>query len=276
MYFFLQKLSMKKVSFSQISEKDEDLSPEAANELYKEGGFYIVKNLPPGTEFGCDMKSWNTGEKFLGLKMIPAGIHYIYYSPVSKDKDVAPRRGFFIHIDPGQVLVHRFDPDNEEIVDDVSSEEMDRFRSNLKNIDGNLGVYPYNSWSKWVSLSNRIDLPSITKYKCINDGNSLDVGYQFTDIPKQKYPDEANAAEITKYSLDSSYQLEKFLQHHSQIEAVLTELQLSFILFLIGQDFDSFTQWKLIIDMLCNCGDALLKYSKLYKSFLNDLHFQVR
>ena len=267
---------MKKVSFSKDNDKYEDLSPEVANKLYKEGGFYIVKDFPRGTEFGCDMTSWNTGDKFLGLKMIPAGIHYIYYSPVSKDKDFAPRRGFFIHLDPGQVIVHRFDIVNEEIVDDVPAEEVERFRKNLKNIDCNLGVYPHKSWSKWVSLSNRIDMASIIQYQRTNNGdNGLDSVFQFTDIPKQKYPDGANAAEITKHSLDSSYQLGKFLENHTKVEAILTELQLSFILFLIGQDYDSFNQWKLIIDMLCNCGDALLKYSKLFKSFLNDLHFQV-
>ena len=117
-------------------------------------------------------------------------------------------------------------------------------------------------------------MSSIGQYQRVGD-NCLDAVFQFSEIPRQKYPDGANAAEITQHSLDSSYQLERFLENHNQVEAVLTELQLSFILFLIGQDYDSFNQWKLIIDMLCNCGVALLKYSKLFKSFLNDLHFQV-
>ena len=48
----------------------------------KMGGFLIIKDFPEGAEFGIDMHSWNTGSKFWGVKMIPAGLHFIYYSPV--------------------------------------------------------------------------------------------------------------------------------------------------------------------------------------------------
>ena len=60
------------------------------------------------------------------------------------------------------------------------------------------------------------------------------------------------------------------------MEAVLAELQLAFVLFLVGQDHDSFSQWKLVVDMLCGCRRALLKYPAFFKSFIKDLHFQVK
>ena len=56
---------MKEVKFSKdtkpTKDEEEEISPEKAAKLYNEGGFYIVKDLPVGTEFGCDMKSYNTG-----------------------------------------------------------------------------------------------------------------------------------------------------------------------------------------------------------------------
>ena len=54
---------MKEVKFAQNVETSDDnnTAPEEALKLYNDGGFYIVKDLPVGTEFGCDMKSWNTG-----------------------------------------------------------------------------------------------------------------------------------------------------------------------------------------------------------------------
>ena len=55
---------MKEVKFSTDTKQAEDeaeLSPDRAAKLYSEEGFYIVKDLPVGTEFGCDMKSYNTG-----------------------------------------------------------------------------------------------------------------------------------------------------------------------------------------------------------------------
>ena len=289
---------MKEVKFSKDTkpaEEEEEMSAEEAARLYSEGGFYIVKDLPVGTEFGCDMKSYNTGLltyfkfdvilhlfdsglKFLGLKMIPKGCHFLYYSSVGKDSDVSPRRGFFINIEPGEVIVHRFDPKTEDIVDDVSADEVERFRLNLRNIDGQLGVYPFGSWSKWVSLSSRLNMDLIQKYKVKSDAgdNSLfDVTYNFTAVRKQKYPDGANAAEISLHCLDSSFQLDTWLRHHESSDAVLVELQLAFIVFLVGQQYESFNQWKLVVDMMCGCGESLDKYPKLFISFLNDLHFQV-
>ena len=117
--------------------------------------------------------------------MIPKGCHFMYYSSVGKDSDVSPRRGFFINIEPGDVIVHRFDQKTEDIVDDVTAEEVERFRLNLKNIDGQLGAYPFASWSKWVSLSNRLNIDLIKKYKTKIDGGEnplLDVTYNFTEV----------------------------------------------------------------------------------------------
>ena len=72
------------------------MSPEAAQKLYNEGGFLVVTQLPPGSEFGIDLYSWNTGEKFLGVKMIPPGLHFVYYSIAgqgSSGPQLAPRTG---------------------------------------------------------------------------------------------------------------------------------------------------------------------------------------
>ena len=93
---------MKEVRFSETLSEEEDIAPEVVEKLYREGSFYIVKDLPVKTEFGIDMKSWNTGEKFLGLKMIPGGVHYIYYNVLGRDGSVSPRRGFFLHFVPGK------------------------------------------------------------------------------------------------------------------------------------------------------------------------------
>ena len=139
---------------------DEQLSPEAAQRLYQEGGFLVVTQLPPGTEFGIDLYSWNTGEKFLGVKMIPPGLHFVYYSTLgqgSAGPQLAPRTGFllesfhkrqcmllpgFFHMfHRGDVLVKRYDKSSEELVD-VGDDEVARVREGLKGMDSRLGPYP--------------------------------------------------------------------------------------------------------------------------------------
>ncbi len=50
-----------------------------ANKLFEEGAFLFIHDLPIGTEFGIDLNTWKTGEKFKGVKMIPPGIHFVFY-----------------------------------------------------------------------------------------------------------------------------------------------------------------------------------------------------
>ena len=54
---------------------DQDL----ARRLLVEGGTLLVLDVPEGTNFGIDLKSWETGERFKGVKMIPPGLHFIYH-----------------------------------------------------------------------------------------------------------------------------------------------------------------------------------------------------
>lgn len=56
-----------------------DIDQRLARQLLLEGATLVFLDVPRGTEFGIDMKSWNTGEKFRGVKMIPPGPHYVYY-----------------------------------------------------------------------------------------------------------------------------------------------------------------------------------------------------
>ena len=56
-----------------------EMDPEMAQRLFESGSTFVFLDVPPGTEFGIDLTSWNVGQKFKGVKMIPDGIHYIYW-----------------------------------------------------------------------------------------------------------------------------------------------------------------------------------------------------
>lgn len=55
------------------------MDQQTALKLFEEGATLFFLDVPIGTEFGIDFNSWNTGEKFKGVKMIPPGIHFVYY-----------------------------------------------------------------------------------------------------------------------------------------------------------------------------------------------------
>ena len=100
----------------------------------------------------------------------------------------------------------------------------------------------------------------------------------FTNIPKQKYPEGAGPAEITKYNLDHSFVLDNLLKTYYKDNelGILGELQFSFVCFLIGQVYDGFEQWKKLVTLLCSCEEAPAKHSELYTSFINLLHYHIK
>ena len=55
------------------------MDPELARRLFVEGAALVLLDVPQRTEFGIDCNSWSVGPKFKGVKMIPPGLHFIYY-----------------------------------------------------------------------------------------------------------------------------------------------------------------------------------------------------
>lgn len=94
----------------------------------------------------------------------------------------------------------------------------------------------------------------------------------FTVIPEKSHDISKTGSELTKSAIDKSELLEKLIQHEYKMEeiAILGELQVSFILFLLGENLDSFEQFKKIFIVLC-CSDTYFLnnqafYDKVFSS----------
>ncbi|OQV24494.1 Protein AAR2-like protein [Hypsibius exemplaris] len=160
------------------------VDPDIARQLFEEGAFLFFLDVPEKTEFGIDTTSWNVGEKFKGLKMIPPGIHFVYYSAVSKDDVTSPRTGFFHNFKSREVLVKRWDHAHEGMsVEVVSAEETERLSLNVKNLDGYLGAYPYTSYKKWVSLTRWITDDTVERLSPLGPNRSVFSVQQLESLP---------------------------------------------------------------------------------------------
>lgn len=137
---------------------DHQQHQELAQQLALGGATLVLLGMPPGTEFGIDLKSWNVGERFRGVKMIPPGLHFVYFSAVSRQGDTAPRTGFFHIFGAREVLVRHYDPAAEDLTtQEASEEEVERIRSNLREMDRFLGPYPLDLWQKWIALTQHVE-----------------------------------------------------------------------------------------------------------------------
>ena len=71
------------------------------------------------------LQSFVAGPKFRGVKMLPPGIHHVAYSAASSQgPDFAPTASFFFQAAPRGVLVKRWDPTTELLLDLESQEEV--------------------------------------------------------------------------------------------------------------------------------------------------------
>ncbi|CAL1683977.1 unnamed protein product [Lasius platythorax] len=128
-----------------------------AQTLLTQGAKLILLDVPTGTDIGIDMKSWNTGNNFKGIKMIPPGVHFVHYSAVNELGELAPRIGFFHDFKKCEFLVKRWDSKEEDISSEsVPEETVQRLKDNLKELDRYLGPYPYETWKQWTELTSGI------------------------------------------------------------------------------------------------------------------------
>jgi A1 cistron-splicing factor AAR2 len=98
---------------------------EQARRLVETGGSLLLLDVPPSTQFGINQQMFLVGPKFRGLKMLPPGPHFVYYSSKSRyGMDTSPTIGFFLYIRPSQVIVMRWDPQEERIAKLNDSSEV--------------------------------------------------------------------------------------------------------------------------------------------------------
>ena len=105
-----------------------------------------------------------------------------------------------------------------------------------------------------------------------------DCKIRYSKVDRRSFEKGATPSSISMSCMDSSYHLEKLLNetYKNNHRLFLGELQLSFVSFLISQNYDSFEQWKKLTELLCSCDTALTKYSQLFLDFLQVFYYQLK
>ncbi|XP_075230621.1 protein AAR2 homolog [Lycorma delicatula] len=294
---------------SEGIEMDQDL----AKRLLVEGGTFVFLGVPAGTEFGIDLKSWTVGEKFRGVKMIPPGLHFVYFNASNEHGDLAPRIGFMHNFEKKSFLVKKWDTELEDIsTEDLTEEEVMRLKSNLLELDRYLGTYPFDVWNKWKKLTDKINENLVKKLipECGKIRSALEQVFsnqpkkqkrlsrftteedreekllpqlqplpgtelRFTPFPDKCFPLGSSPAEITQHSLDKTYSLDSMLSTCVSPSDIIGELQFAFICFLVGLSLESFEHWKQLVSLFCSCDLAVKRRASLYQQFFEALEVQL-
>ncbi|KAL2317240.1 hypothetical protein Fmac_031116 [Flemingia macrophylla] len=270
------------------------MDPQSALELVKHGVTLLFLDVPQYTMM------FSVGPAFKGIKMIPPGTHFVYYSSSSRDgKEFSPIIGFFIDAGPSEVIVRKWDQQEERLVK-VSDEEEERYSQAVKNLefDRQLGPYNLSHYEDWKRLSSFITKSVIERLEpiggeitveCENEivrntaktpmeealKKQLEIGNAaasvgksrgkvcyYTPIPRVVKCKGISGHELTSLNLDKTQLLETLLSkdYGGSEDALLGELQFSFIGFLMGQSLEAFIQWKSLVSLFFGCTEALLEF----------------
>eukprot|EP00929_Paragymnodinium_shiwhaense_P016827 TRINITY_DN125470_c0_g1_i1.p1 TRINITY_DN125470_c0_g1~~TRINITY_DN125470_c0_g1_i1.p1 ORF type:complete len:426 (+),score=139.90 TRINITY_DN125470_c0_g1_i1:73-1350(+) len=321
--------------------------------LQEEGCSALCLDCPEGMLFGIDYSAWTVGPKFMGVKLIPPGLHYLYCSASSEDVGVG-RTGFFLYMRPKDVAVFRWDHETEELIKLADEDEAARYADGVRHFDfdGNLGPYPLELHAQWQELTRHVTERLLRKIEPVSgavrskraeydlrgaekaEAQAIVVTPQFDDgmyeeggdeglgaspdqteqleqklrrkrqqeqqrlhqqekeqlesniagsnlffsqVPRSRKLVGGSAAETTQLHMDRTKQLEQMLAKEypgAELE-ILGEMQLAYVAFLLGQNFDGFEQWRAILQLLCSCEAAAATrvdlYAELLRSFFSQL-----
>ncbi|KAL0549139.1 hypothetical protein IC582_013620 [Cucumis melo] len=272
------------------------MDPETALELVKHGVTILLLDVPQYTLVGIDTQMFSAGPSFKGIKMIPPGPHFLYYSSSSRDgREFSPITGFFVDAGPSEVIVRRWDQREERLIK-VLEEEEERFREAIRRLefDRQLGPYNLGQYGEWKRISNHINSTTIERLEPI--GGDITVvcepgisqstsksavekvledqlkaskfatpvdssqrrGCYYTKIPHVIKQRGVHGQELTYLNLDKTLLLENLLKEYfgGSEDLLLGELQFAFVVFLMGQSLEGFLQWKSLVTLFFECTEA--------------------
>lgn len=119
----------------------DEFDQDTAKRLLENCATLIVEGFPSGCEFGIDLSLNYTAEKFMGIKLIPPGMHFVYFSYV-KQQTTSPRIGFFVNFVKSEILCLKWNSAKEDLEDcsvDQKQRLVDAFRA--FELDSLLGLY---------------------------------------------------------------------------------------------------------------------------------------
>nr|XP_043617046.1 protein AAR2 homolog [Erigeron canadensis] len=293
------------------------MDAERALELVKKGGSLVFLEVPQQTLVGIDTQMFSVGPKFKGIKMIPPGPHFIYYSSSNRGgSEFSPMIGFFIFVNPSEVIIRKWDLQEERLVK-VSAEEEERYSLAVQGFefDQYLGPYTLSQFGEWQMLSNYITKSVIERIEPIGAeitvNNEPDIlgsspktameevlseqlknskipisddklkkrGCYYTKIPRLIKQKGIPGQDLTSLNLDKTSLLESILMkdYGGAEDMLLGELQFAFVAFLMGQSLEAFFQWKAFVHLLFGCTEAPLHTrSHLFTKFIKVLYYQLK
>ncbi|KAM7456476.1 hypothetical protein BLSTO_02770 [Blastocystis sp. subtype 1] len=274
-----------------------------ANKLNEEGAILLILDMPKGAEIGIDYNSWLVGESFLGFKMINPGFHCLFYSSVSKEHEFSPRTIIPLFLQSQEVMVLQYDKREECL---LREEQMDASLVAKYKAGGPCGLlsllagksfaydaqtapYPFETIGKWMNMTN-----AITKelFDRLTDASSISFILDSNSPHRFNYSSTVNITELLQHPnpslmarlyVDTTQEVVKLVASYPfrfKYPSLHGEFQFAFVMFHLGEDYESLLQWKNLLFLLTGAYSLVTNQEDLsvgvfYEAFMKTLYFQI-
>ncbi|KAF4668843.1 a1-alpha2 repression [Perkinsus olseni] len=272
------------------SDPEEIPSNPSQDWLVKNGGVLLVLEFPVGSYFGIDKHVWQVGPRFMGVHLIPYGVHYVFYS----EEEMSPRTGFFVFFGPNRprIQVRRWQPETVELMA-VGPQDTSKYAfmfENQRMFADQLGPYPQEGLAQWKENTLFITPEVIAKLQPVNAGRLIKSSEApgaekeaegetpvvfWTDIPRFTSK-RLTGAQLTAAAIDRSEVLIEVLTALRRPTDLLGELQAAFVVFVLGQSFEAFEQWKALLGLFAESEGAIDGNVDLFNSLYRVLFTQLQ
>lgn len=97
---------------------------------------------------------------------------------------------------------------------------------------------------------------------------------RFIELP-ERIPKNVTPSEISQHCMDCVLAIDSLISKFYNANAVIEEIQLAFVFFLVGYSVESLLQWRKLLDFLSNSESAVLKYKLFYMKYSEVLAIQL-
>ena len=241
-------------------------------------GVLLLLNCPKKMKITFDLNEYLINEKFMGIKLIPNGFHFVSFS-FDKNNDF---KGFFIEIGKKKNVIKKFDEETEEFKN-ISKENENNYNIGINNLDFDLNLANYNNEDNknWKDLINFVNNEILNRI-FINEKNNENNNENnenfiiFTIFPKN-FKDNNNK-NVTNNNIDKSILLKNVINenYNNNYKLFLAEFQISFVLFYLINNYESLIFWKDSINLILNSYEFLNENENFYCDFFIVLYNQLR
>lgn len=238
----------------------------------------------PGTILGIDTQFFTVTHFLKGIKLIPAGAHFLHVS--STDEGAGLRRGWWFQSSDNCVVKVQIDEDK------ATFTGVDAFPATFSDDYAFMVSYP-EDLKKWKKLAGSVTMEVVEEYvwdacHAVSTATPLaEENMTLADILRQKQTsavadcDElrytivdqrlrpnTEGSLLTQYMLDRTWLVTKLFG--PTFELLLAEIQLCHLHFILLGNICSYTQWVVLLQLVL-CSGEFLRQNPQWRASLEDV-----